>query len=250
MHMLNALPIPVAKLDHRLGLPSQAELASMSDEEVHLWRVAWNAHAPGHARHVLSPDELERAARFKRAQDRDRYGAFRAALRQVLSLYAGLPAHELSFIYGPHGKPALACSAARVHFNLTHSQDFGLFAISRSHDVGIDVEWLREVPHAIDIARRYFPPDEAGLFDGIDASQCEALFLLCWTRLEARLKEAGISLAHWSVRRKLSALPHEPRLTSFEPAAGFIASLAVARGDVRLICRDVSAELLDSGNGR
>src|SRR5437899_1889794 len=57
---------------------------------------------------VLAPDEQRRAERISTEQGRLRFIASRALLRQLLSQYLGCDPAGLRFVYGPHGKPALA----------------------------------------------------------------------------------------------------------------------------------------------
>ena len=53
---------------------------------------------------VVSPDELERAGRFRFDRERQRYLAGRGLLRQLLAGYLRCPAKEMVFAYSPTGK--------------------------------------------------------------------------------------------------------------------------------------------------
>jgi 4'-phosphopantetheinyl transferase len=144
---------------------------------------------------LLSPDELARAHRFHFDRDRRRYIACRAILRTILARYLNCQPADLAFVYGPQGKPALAatCDGSGLSFNASHSHDLALYAVARGRRVGVDVEHLREIREARDIARRYFTPAEAERLDATHRPAAE--FLRLWTRKEAVIKAVGVGLS-------------------------------------------------------
>lgn len=79
--------------------------------------------------------------------------ASRWALREILGRYLGLPADELRFETGRHGKPRLAEPASGLAFNLSHSRGLGLVAVAR-REVGVDVERIR-AKRPVDFYRRW-----------------------------------------------------------------------------------------------
>ncbi|HEY2158143.1 MAG TPA: hypothetical protein VGH33_21115, partial [Isosphaeraceae bacterium] len=134
--------------------------------EVHVWRVALDRADDMLARlgSTLSDDERARGERFRSERDRARFLVSRAALRAILSRYAGRPAAALAFLAGPHGKPSLA-GAGAIEFNLSHSGDLALVAVAAGVRVGVDVEQLREMDDRDAIVRRFFSArEQAELF--------------------------------------------------------------------------------------
>ena len=116
--------------------------------------------------------------------------ASHAALRAILGQYTGAP---LDFATGEYGKPYLPADP-HLHFNLSHSHQLALVAVSRDVEVGVDVEWFRPLPACLAIAERFFPPAElAALMDALPADR-EREFFRLWTRIEARLKARGVGL--------------------------------------------------------
>src|SRR4051812_794305 len=79
---------------------------------------------------VLSPDERERARRFRFEKDRAHYIAGRGMLRFILGRYLQMSPGELRFRYNTHGKPSLADKTPKVQFNVAHSHGLALFAVS------------------------------------------------------------------------------------------------------------------------
>jgi 4'-phosphopantetheinyl transferase len=126
----------------------------------------------------LSPDEEERAARFRFENDRVRWIRARSALRLVLSGYLASAPETLRFTYNENGKPALA----GIEFNLSHAGDFAMIAISESAPVGIDIERIRP---EVEIRKLLERLGEIDLPYGVDELYAR------WTRREARTKAAG-----------------------------------------------------------
>ena len=148
----------------------------------------------------LSPDELERAARFHFPQDRGRFIARRGILRQILSSYVGIPPAELKFQYAECGKPHLAekqinpPSAIRhPQFSVSHSNGLALFAVS-ARPVGVDLEHIRSDFSFMDIARRFFHEEEIRYLDSLTVGDQPRAFFSLWTRKEAYLKALGLGL--------------------------------------------------------
>jgi len=146
---------------------------------------------------VLAPDEVDRAERFRFARDRRRYVVGRARMRAILGDYLGQEPRTLRFGYGPQGKPALAApiGAARVDFNLTRSHELGILAVQCDADIGVDVELLRPFPEALDIARRFFTPEEYARLAALPSADVVAAFFEYWTRKEAVVKSSGQGLS-------------------------------------------------------
>ena len=116
---------------------------------------------------ALSDAERERAARFVFARDRRRYAAAHCALRHLLATRTTIPAGQLVFHEGPFGKPSLGHDAACA-FNLSHSADMALVALAEAGEIGVDLEMLRPMPDAIDLARHNFSaPENAELVSTI-----------------------------------------------------------------------------------
>jgi 4'-phosphopantetheinyl transferase len=179
---------------------------------VGLWAGAevWLAHldlateAVLRLRQMLSPDELERAARFVFDRDRRRFSVARARLRQVLGGRLGQAPETVRFRYGAYGKPSVEWTAADVQdsqwdgpvrFNASHSEDLALFAITHGRETGIDVEHVRADVDYLELADSYFSPTERAELRSLPRWQQRAAFYAGWTRKEAYLKARGVGLS-------------------------------------------------------
>ncbi|MGJ7582518.1 4'-phosphopantetheinyl transferase family protein [Variovorax sp. RHLX14] len=186
---------------------SPLRLANATRVPCALWRVDLDQHVPAAAHARLSAEEVARASRFVFPRDRGRYIAAHAALRQLLTQHfanAGNAAAAVpTMVLGRHGKPALAAPSgshlqSSLHFNLSHSRDVGVVAISEDAELGVDIEQIRPMKDAAAMAAAYFTPAEQAALatcgtDFGDAARDRAFFI-CWTRKEACLKALGIGL--------------------------------------------------------
>ncbi len=230
-----------------------AAVEPLARDRVDVWEFRLDLPAPERDRlaETLSADERERAARLREGWIRDRFLAGRGQLRAVLAASLGLSAAALEFRTLEHGKPVLAgpSGAAPASFNLAHSENHALLAVTRERGLGIDIERIRADRSLEDLARRFFSPGEREVLEALPPHERTNAFYVCWTRKEAYLKAhgAGISggLAGFDVLRRgepRAALfahaldPSEPgrwNLHDLAAPEGFAAALAV-EGDARI----------------
>lgn len=148
---------------------------------------------------LLSPDEQQRAARFLRDADRQRFTAARGRLRQILGQYLAADPARVEFSYENHGKPFLKNSPVPIHFNLSHSNGLALLAVSSTSPVGIDIEHARGPEHSLDalgLARRFFSRAEhTAIAAAPNDDDMRKQFFTCWTRKEAFVKALGSGIA-------------------------------------------------------
>ncbi|WP_144152744.1 4'-phosphopantetheinyl transferase family protein [Paraburkholderia sp. BCC1885] len=109
--------------------------------DVAVWHVAMPPAGTCVNGAVLDGDERERALRYRRPADRTRYAVTRAVLRELLGQRLGTEPASLRFATSGHGRPELF-GIPGISFNVSHSGDHGLIAISQARAVGIDVEYI------------------------------------------------------------------------------------------------------------
>lgn len=142
---------------------------------------------------VLSPDELDRAARIPDERIRRRTALARVALRRLIGKRLTVEPAELRFEYGKHGKPYLV--GGEVSFNLSHSGDLALIAIADRGAIGVDLEQLRPQRRLDLLSRRVLTDQEGELLDRARATGSGTQwFFQCWTAKEAAAKAFGLGL--------------------------------------------------------
>jgi 4'-phosphopantetheinyl transferase len=171
-------------------------MLTVAADEVHVSKIALNVDARKLETllAVLSPVESERAARFHFDRDRRRFIVARASLRQVLSQYTGESPENLQFQYSRFGKPDLS-PGSDVQFNVSHSGELALIAVTARRQVGIDIEQIRPIDCLLAIAERYFLPSELHELQNLAEAERLRAFFRHWTRKEAYIKAIGTGLS-------------------------------------------------------
>jgi 4'-phosphopantetheinyl transferase len=228
--------------------PRAAVSLALPSGEIQLWAVALDP-VPEVVERLglsLSPDEWERARRFRFERHRRRYVVGRGALRALLGGYLGVAPREVAFSYGPRGKPFLAgpaATASGLSFNLSNSHELALVGFLRGPEIGVDVEFLKPMPDLEQIAERFFSESERVALRRLPAPQKPEGFFNCWTRKEAYLKAVGEGLAAPLDSFDVTLLPGDPPrmltlkgdadraarwlLRCFRPERDYIGALAV-----------------------
>jgi len=168
--------------------------AAISSNHVHIWqaRLDINSDQTGKLLETLSPDEVERASRFRFEKDKGNFIAARGILRNILGAYLEIKPRVIQFEYGGNGKPAIATnSKSGIQFNVAHSGMIALYAVTLDRDIGIDIEFIRHDIDVIEIAQKFFSKTETSSLEKIDREGLQDLFYRYWTRKEALLKALG-----------------------------------------------------------
>jgi 4'-phosphopantetheinyl transferase len=217
---------------------------------VHVVLLRLDQALPG-AGELLDEDERARADRFVFERHRHRFITCHAWVRIVLGRCLDRAPESLRFTAGPHGKPCLADAAADLRFNLSHSGERALLAVTRGQEVGVDIEQERTIA-TLDLARRFFAPSESQALEAMCASDRMPAFFRCWTRKEAFIKAIGhgftcplagfeVSLADEDspqLLRSCTAVAgglERWRIVSVPVEPGYRAAIAAGPGDWRVI---------------
>ena len=148
---------------------------------------------------LLSRGERARFDLYTNAVVARRFAIGRSALREILGCALGMAPDRIPLSEGLHGKPALGRDAGgrRLWFSVAHTEDVLLVALSRSYDVGIDVERSRSIEQWERVADRVLAPGErAQLQCAVESGEdAGTAFLRHWCRVEAELKAIGCGIA-------------------------------------------------------
>ncbi len=182
----------------KVALPPTGSLV-ISDDEIHVWRVALEGGNPEQAQleQLLSADEQTRLVRFRSSNDRRRFAIRRGTLRMLLSAYTGVPGAELCFTHGKNGKPRIEQLPGRVVpcFNTSASANLALIAVSEHLPLGVDIEYMRPIGEMHDIASRFFSEQERDSLAKLPQDIQLAGFYRIWTSKEAIIKADGRGLS-------------------------------------------------------
>lgn len=145
------------------------------------------------ARSLLSSDEAARADRFHFDRDRTRYIRARGQLRRILGKVLMQDPVAVAFDYGPQGKPQL--SGDGPEFNLSHSGDLAVVAISLCGPVGVDVEHVDRKVNISGLAESCMSETEQRALAAVDDPHRAQRFFAFWTAKEARMKLTGAGMS-------------------------------------------------------
>ncbi len=228
---------------------------ALATEDVHVWCGSLDRPAPlvDELARTLSNDERARSDRFHFDRHRQQFLVARGWLRMLLGKYLQIEPQAVELVYSQRGKPALAEKFnSSLQFNLSHSEDLVVYAVTCDRSVGIDIEYIRPLPDAAQLAQRFFTTRENALLQALPSTQQNTAFFHCWTRKEAYLKACGDGIANGLDRVEVSLIPGEPAwlisigndadlannwcLQDIAPANGYVGAIAVAGQNYNLSC--------------
>lgn len=169
---------------------------------------------------TLAADEIQLWL-FTPDDRRGASGANDMRLRALLAAYLGCAPGAVSIGRGEHGKPFLAGSRA-FEFNVSHSGGALLVGIAHGQALGVDIETPRRMRPVLDLARRFFPADEALALAQLDVALQQIAFLRLWSCKEAVVKALGSGIGFGLARLQFAIDPSgEPReLSVIHASAG------------------------------
>lgn len=240
--------------------PPAFSVGDLDSSTVHIWRADLDlSPADGqHCRQLLTADEIERADRFRFPHLRDHYTAARGILRILLSSYLGVTPQQVAISCTKWGKPYVDSSTS-LHFNLSHSNGWALYAFSRDREVGIDLEKINPAIDVHEIAAHFFSLSERRALQTLPAADQHSAFFACWTRKEAYIKAHGEGLSLPLSSFDVSIPPDDPprlianrldptqitrwHMEALHPQPGFMAAVVVEGRPLPLICRHYALPL-------
>lgn len=156
------------------------------DEDIAIFRFHWPDHTGTEPdwQSLLQPDEIQRAGRYRRKEDRYRSLYARSLLRILAGTYTNQPSATIRLIRGVTQKPALHDNT-EWHINAAHSGNWILLAMSRV-SVGVDVEKIAlDFPFQDVTTHSFSLPEQQYIRAGENA---RLRFYQLWTRKEALVK--------------------------------------------------------------
>ena len=235
----------------------------LPNNAVHVWRASLYVSASELRafEDTLAVDERARAERFYFQKHREHFITGRGLLRNILSRYLDKEPNQLRFCYNAYGKPSLTeeTSAEGLCFNLSHSHDMALYALTRGREIGVDIEYFRPNVETEKLAERFFSPREAAVLRALPEHLRKEGFFNCWTRKEAYIKAEGQGMSIPLSTFDVSLTPGEPAallrtenhlqeasrwsLQALHPEPSYAAALAVKGHDWELKCWQWAPEI-------
>lgn len=136
----------------------------------------------------LIPEERQSIAQLKFAKDRLIRTYSRALLRHFIARELSSVPQKVVLANGKNGKPILLDQS--LHFNVSHSGDVLLFALSKSGPIGVDVEEWKTFDYIL-TARTVFSEAEQRSLSQLEGEEMKKAFFQGWVRKEAFIKAIG-----------------------------------------------------------
>ena len=168
----------------------------IKENEIHIYQSSLDTPliSSDSLKKLLSQDEIDRAQRFKFEKLRTHFITGRGILRIILGNYLNQTPESIKFSYADKGKPFIKDSSLK--FNLAHSGGRVVYAFTEENEVGIDLEIIKEMKDASEIAKHYFSRSEIEDLEKVGEDNINKAFFNCWTSKEAFIKTIGDGLSY------------------------------------------------------
>ena len=175
-------------------------MSDLQRSEIHLWFADLNSldryAISSEVSHWLQGEEMNRYNRYQSQSQREHFLFGRVLLKTILSKYIGCAPVDLKFDIDTRGKPFLSSNnTLSVTFNLSHSDNRLVFAVSKSQDLGVDLEIIKKERAILKIAERYFSTAETRELRNLPKASQVKRFYELWTLKESVLKACGYGLS-------------------------------------------------------
>ncbi|MBN2420436.1 MAG: 4'-phosphopantetheinyl transferase superfamily protein [Deltaproteobacteria bacterium] len=229
---------------------SPPSILNIIDNVIHIWRI--NLDVPVKIitafDEILSNEEKHKAEKYHSDADKRRYSASHGSLRIILGKYLHTAPEDIRYSCDSSGKPFLSSdiNIRSLYFNLSHSGNYALCAVTQNCSVGIDLEHIRPASDILSMARRFFSCNENEIIFSLHPYQRQQAFYCLWTLKEAYLKATGnglASLKNTEIVFSIDGFPASIRETGkgyepgdwtilrFKPAPDYAAGLVVKGKD-------------------
>jgi len=144
---------------------------------------------------LLTPEESKKQQRYKFTKDRHDALITRAFIRDLLSYYAEVLPQDWRFDKGEKDKPEIVNPPLPLRFNISHTKNLIICAVTLNDDIGCDVENIGRTNDVLAIAERYFSPQETTELFSLPTAEQRNRFFDYWTLKESYIKAWGLGLA-------------------------------------------------------
>ena len=169
----------------------------LSEKQIHVFLLQLDLFNYDDLLFYLSKDECERAARLKIEEKKKQFVIVRSVLRKLLSNTLGKSSKAIIFSYGQHKKPYIEekYNNKSIEFNISHSENYALIAITLDNKVGVDIEKInREIDYQ-SLSHRFFSEKEKDELTSLDKDDQLDAFYRAWVRKESFIKATGKGIA-------------------------------------------------------
>lgn len=141
--------------------------------------------------------------------------------RESLARTLGFTPETLPISRDAHGRPHFIAPLHHLETGWSHSGEALLLALGEDVELGVDIERLRPRPRALELAERFYHPEETARLRAIDDDDARLLaFVRLWCCKEAILKTHGQGISFGLHRFNVALDDGAPRLVACDPGLG------------------------------
>ena len=145
---------------------------------------------------LLDANECARLSRYRFEQERHTFLISHALVRVALSQFVDIPPCAWRFRKGCNGRPEIDNEyPPPLRFSLSHTSDLVACVVTRTYELGVDVEIVQDFADVLAIAERFFAPAEASALRPLPIEKQIDRFYSTWTLKEAYAKARGLGLS-------------------------------------------------------
>lgn len=189
----------------------------LAEDEAHIWLIALiqKEECLEFLADLLNENEKAKAAGFRFEIDKRSYAAAHGAMREILGFYLECYPQKIKFGQNCYGKPFLSENKTTIRFNLSHSHEWALLAVTKGKRIGVDIERIRAEIIEENLAEQIFSAVENEILWSLPKEFQVKAFFDCWTRKEAFIKAVGHGLSYPLKEFSVSLAPDQtPKLLS------------------------------------
>lgn len=175
-------------------VPAAPAQLTLTDRDLHLWRIPLTDQLTTKYLSMLDAAEKARAERFYFDKDREHFILSHGVMREMLSGYLQCNPRAIEYAFNEHRKPFIKNTV--LQFNLSHSHDMAVLAVTKNTEVGVDIEYQQRDRSTLDIAKRFYSPLEYKNLIALPEAQQTQAFFNIWSRKEAFIKALGRGLSY------------------------------------------------------
>jgi 4'-phosphopantetheinyl transferase len=145
---------------------------------------------------ILSAEEIIKNEAMFQDNARQMFCLRKGITRILLSNYLDIAPKEVDYCYTEYGKPFFLNEKYKnIYFNISHSKEFIMVAITEKRNIGVDVEKINLTKKVSVMAESVFSQDELKIFKNCCKDEKLQLFYETWVKKEAISKAVGVGIS-------------------------------------------------------
>jgi 4'-phosphopantetheinyl transferase len=172
-------------------------VSELSEKKIHVFLLKLDVFNYEELFSCLTTEEQSRANKLRIDDKRKQFVITRGLLKKILSIISNKEPKAISLLYEEHGKPYtnIKYNKKNIEFNVSHSGDYALIAISLDNKVGVDIEKINIKIDNLSLSNRFFSEIEKNALLELESDKQLDAFYQTWVKKESFIKAVGKGVA-------------------------------------------------------